>query len=106
MNPTEELILILDLRASRKKNRFVQERVDAGLCLGETPDGKQCQCKAVKRGLCQRCYGEWYSTCLTLGGLCSAKAATYTARLIRLGRILGRNGIAYYKRKSIFKRLA
>jgi hypothetical protein len=106
MNSTEALILILDLRASRKKNRFVQERVDANLCLGETQDGKQCQCKATKRGLCPRCYGLWYSICLSLGGVNSQKAATYTARLIRLGRILGRNSIGFYKRKSIFNRIA
>jgi hypothetical protein len=100
---TEELILILDLRASRKKTKFVRERVELGLCLGECEDGKQCERKAAKRGLCERCYATWW-------GICKSKsdkdAALYTARLIRVGRILSRGDAAHYRRKSIFRRLA
>ena len=99
----EQLIMVLDLSASSKVKKLVSERVNAGLCLGETTDGKNCECKARTRGLCEKCHYRWRMARLRMN---ESDAAVYDSKLIRLGRLLSANGAKQYKNKSVFKRLA
>lgn len=99
----EQLIMVLDLSASSKVKKLVSERVNAGLCLGETTEGKPCECKARTRGLCEKCHYRWRMARLRMN---ESNAAVYDSKLIRLGRLLSVNGAKQYKNKSVFKRLA
>ena len=102
-DPTEQLIMVLDLSANRKVKARVSERVNAGLCLGDAEDGKQCDCAARTRGLCERHHYKWRNRRLRMG---ATKAAIYDSKLIRAGRLLSPGGAKEYRSKSVYDRLA
>jgi len=100
----EQLVMVLNLQANNKVKKRVGERVNAGLCLGETVSGKQCDCKGrLIRGLCNTCHYRWRMVRMKMN---ESDAAIYDSKLIRLGRLLSANGAKQYKNKSVFKRLA
>lgn len=99
----EHLVMVLSLSASNKVKKLVGERVNAGLCLGETSEGKPCECKARTRGLCEKCHYRWRMVRLRMN---ESDAAVYDSKLIRLGRLLSVNGAKHYRNKSVFKRMA
>lgn len=104
MDPKEQLIMVLDMRANNKVKAKVAERVNAGLCLGQTDDGKQCECSGrLTRGLCNRCHYRWRMIRMRMS---ESDAAIYDSKLIRAGRLLSVNGAKQYKNKSVFGRLA
>lgn len=100
----EQLVMVLNLQANNKVKKRVGERVNAGLCLGETVSGKQCDCKGrLIRGLCNTCHYRWRMVRLRMN---ESDAAIYDSKLIRLGRLLTANGAKEYRNKSVFGRLA
>ena len=94
------LVVALNLKATNRVVSRVSERVRENICIGLTPSGSECTCKAVKRGLCGKCYGRWWITRLGLGD--DTKRAVYDSSLIRSGRLLSRNGAKTYKDRSVF----
>jgi hypothetical protein len=69
--------LVATKTSSRRE--IVEQRVLAGLCLGENVDGTQCDRPSVKRGLCCKCHMTWYRTCREKS---KEEAAAYTKRLV------------------------
>lgn len=100
---TRQLMMVLDMRASNRVKARVAERVQNGLCLGETDDGNQCECKARTRGLCERCHYRWRMLKLRMS---DTDAALFDAKLIRCGRLLSQNGARQYRKKSVFHKLS
>jgi len=103
MDPTEELIMVLDCRAAARVITRVRERVETGLCLGTDSKGCECSKPATKLGLCTSCY---YAYRTERAKKTTREAAIYEARLIRAGRVLGRNQARVYKSRSIFRKMA
>jgi hypothetical protein len=103
LDPREQLIMVLDLRANNKVKSRVSERVNAGLCLGQTDAGEQCECQARTRGLCNKCHYKWRMLRLRMNG---SDAAVFDSKLIRAGRLLSVNGAKSYRTKSVFDRTA
>jgi hypothetical protein len=103
LDPREQLIMVLDLRANNKVRARVSERVNAGLCLGQNDLGEQCECEARTRGLCNKCHYKWRMLRLRMNG---SDAAVFDSKLIRAGRLLSVNGAKSYRTKSVFDRTA
>ncbi len=99
----EQLIMVLDMRASNRVKSRVSDRVIAGKCLGQLEDGSQCECAARTRGLCNKCHYRWRMLRLRMSG---SDAAVYDSKLIRTGRLLSAGGAKHYRSKSIYARLA
>ncbi len=99
----EQLIMVLDLRASNKAKSRVSERINSGVCLGENCDGSQCNEPIKARGLCSKCHYKWRAVRMRMS---ETNAAVYDSKLIRLGRLLSPHGAKEYKNKSAFGRLA
>lgn len=80
-----------------KARKHITECVAASKCLC-------CEGKALKRGLCHRCYYKWN---LNRGKLSSnAKRAEYDAKLIRMGLLLHPQAVRTYKAKNAFSSIA
>jgi hypothetical protein len=99
----EHLIMVLRSSRTSKQQRRVEERVQSGKCLGTTRDGAECDMKATRRGLCDKCYQQ----------MISAKCrhdqddqAAYESRLISAGALLANREVSKLKDKSVFRRLA
>lgn len=103
LDPKEHLIMVLNLKVSSKVKARVEDRVNAGKCLGQLDDGTQCECEARTRGLCEKCHYKWRMIRLRMEG---SKAAVYDSKLIQLGRLLSANGAKAYRNKSVFARIA
>jgi hypothetical protein len=102
-NATEELILILDMRASRKAEGRVIDRVEKRICLGEQNNGCECDKPATRLGLCTACYTRYRNELLKKN---HKDQALYRSRLIRAGRLLDNGQGRLYRIKSCFRRLA
>lgn len=99
----QQLLMVLDMKASNRVKARVEQRIAAGLCLGQHEDGSECSSPARTRGLCNRCHYGWRMRRLRMP---ATDAAVYDAKLIRAGRLLSPGGIRQYRRKSVFSRLA
>lgn len=96
---TEQLMMILDMRASTKVKAHVNKCVEAGVCVAcERADGKP-----FRRGLCGKCYSQWIKERSKLD---QRAAALFDCRLIRVGRLLASQSIRRIRSTNIFKKLA
>jgi hypothetical protein len=103
MDPTKELIMVLDCRAGARVRGRVTDRVERSVCLGTDDAGCECEKPASRRGLCNNCYYRFRATMLAMS---LQEQALYAARLIRSGRLLSPNEAKIYRSKSIFRKLA
>lgn len=102
-NATEELILILDMRASRRVEIRIIDRVEKRICIGEDENGCECDKPATRLGLCQACYHRFRNVLLKKT---KKDQALYRSRLIRAGRLLDAGQARVYRAKSCYRRLA
>lgn len=80
-----------------KAKKHIAECVSAGKCLC-------CEERALKRGLCHKCYYKWN---LNRSKLTSdAKRAEYDSKLIRIGKLLHPQAVRAYKAKDAFSSIA
>ena len=100
----ESLIVVLRCVRTRKTQRIVEDRVKHGKCLGVV-DGKRCDGKASKLGLCQSCHNK-FSYQLKLKS--KEDQNKYRQRLIQDGTLLNNDGEARRLKKdaSYWSRMA
>lgn len=90
-------IFIMSAEPNSKARKHITECVAASKCLC-------CEEKALKRGLCHRCYYKWDQNRKKLGS--DAKRAEYDAKLIRIGMLLHPQAVRGYKAKNAFSSIA
>lgn len=103
MGSTESLIMVLECKAAQKVKMKIADRIRLGVCIGQRPDGSECDGKSRCRGLCTKCERRWRITRLKMT---AQKALAYDSRLIRSGRLLKPLEVVGYFDKSAFTRLA
>ncbi len=90
-------IFIMLAKPSSKARKHIETCVADGKCLC-------CERKALKRGLCYKCYYLWNQNRQRLGS--AAKKAEYDSKLIRLGKLLPAQAVRNYKAKDAFSSAA
>lgn len=113
MDSREQLIMVLDCKATNRVKSRVADRIARGVCLGQHDDGTECETAthtptgdrlpATRRGLCSKCAHRWRSLRLQMP---ASQRAVYDSKLIRAGRLLSERGESEYKKKSVFDRFA
>jgi len=76
--------------------KTVKERAKEGKCLC-------CESKAVKRGICVKCYNAW---AYVASKMSKRDKAAFEAKCIARGKLLSRYDSTFRKVKNIFEKLA
>lgn len=90
-------IYIMPAKPNAKARKHITACVAEGRCLC-------CQNKALKRGLCHKCYYLWGQNRQKLGT--ASKRAEYDAKLVRVGKLLLPQAVREYKAKDVFSSAA
>lgn len=90
-------ILIMAAEPSAKAKQHISLRVKAGQCLC-------CESKALKRGLCSRCYYKWRTERSRL--TTNALRAAFDSKLIRIGKLLIPQDARKFKASDVFSSVA